>query len=72
MLRNLCDFARSGPNYPESRSQQGIQADAAGLSLVAPLITPKPAGVPDRPGATMLGTAAERAARRPRPISAAT
>ncbi|SOZ24498.1 hypothetical protein CBM2623_A320070 [Cupriavidus taiwanensis] len=57
MLRNLCDFARSGPNWPESRLWQGIQADVAWSPAGTPFTTSKVPDGPDVAGATMLGTA---------------
>ncbi|SOY40939.1 hypothetical protein CBM2587_A10069 [Cupriavidus taiwanensis] len=70
MLRNLCDFARSGPNWPESRLWQGIQAPVARRRPGSRFVTPIAPGLPNVPGATMLGTAADRAAKTPGPARA--
>ncbi|SOY53097.1 hypothetical protein CBM2589_B280039 [Cupriavidus taiwanensis] len=70
MLRNLCDFAPSGSNWPESRFWQGIPPHVARREVGSRFITQMAPGVPGVPGATMLGTAADRAAKTPGPVPA--
>ncbi|SOY78474.1 hypothetical protein CBM2599_A10072 [Cupriavidus taiwanensis] len=68
MLRNLCDFARTWPNWPESRLWQRIRVNMARHAVGNGLITRQVPGARQAPDATMLGTAADRAAKTPGPV----